>query len=119
MPLRLHRYLKRVASSFMLAGTLAFILQGTMISVSDAVASMGLMPQPAETLGGSFHLHDHLAGHVHHHGGDNAAGHAHSLADPDDDDLDDIGKTLFWSLGATSPLMAVGGPLALFLPPCC
>ncbi|WP_018321833.1 hypothetical protein [Bradyrhizobium sp. WSM2793] len=64
----------------------AFVLQATLISVSQVKASVGAMPTPSVTLSGSLHFHDQLAGHVHSHGGDSADGHVHDGPDHDDDE---------------------------------
>lgn len=61
----------------------AFVLQGTLISISQAKAVVGAMPEPAVTVSGSVHFHDQLAGHVHDHGGDSAEGHIHDGPDLD------------------------------------
>ena len=54
-----------------------FMLQGVMISVSQAAAVNGALSDPAVTLSGSLHYHGQLAGHVHDHGDKGAAGHVH------------------------------------------
>ncbi|UPJ61529.1 hypothetical protein IVB24_07460 [Bradyrhizobium sp. 192] len=64
----------------------AFMLQVTLISISQAKAAVGELPAPAVTLSGSLHFHDQLAGHVHSHGGDGAEGHVHDGSDHDDDE---------------------------------
>ncbi|WP_108522732.1 hypothetical protein [Bradyrhizobium algeriense] len=68
----------------MLMAISAFVLQGTLIVTSQAMAAVGTMPEPSVTLSGSMHFHDHLAGHVHDHGGDNSEGHVHDGPDYDD-----------------------------------
>ncbi|WP_448033976.1 hypothetical protein [Bradyrhizobium liaoningense] len=73
----------------------AFVLQATLISVSQAKAAVGAMPAPSVTLSGSLHFHDHLAGHVHSHGGDGAEGHVHDGPDHDDDEG---APTLAWNI---------------------
>src|SRR5215213_540583 len=84
MRLALHRQLRRIACTLMLAATLAFIAQGTMVLVSQIAAANGWMPHPAVTVSGSLHYHDPLARHLHvHHGQD--AGHVHEPADHDED----------------------------------
>jgi hypothetical protein len=75
----------------------AFVLQGTLISISQAMAATGKVPEPSVTLSGSLHFHDQLAGHAHEHGGDNAEGHIHD--GPDDDSG---GPSLCWSIFGTS-----------------
>ncbi|WP_458760893.1 hypothetical protein ACSVBT_08985 [Afipia sp. TerB] len=64
----------------------AFLLQNVVISVSQASALSGVLPEPAVVLNGSMHYHGHLAGHVHDHDGDSAEGHVHSPSAPDHDD---------------------------------
>lgn len=51
----------------MFLAILAFVLQSTLISISQAKAALGAMPEPSVTLSGSVHFHDQLAGHVHSH----------------------------------------------------
>jgi hypothetical protein len=89
----------------------AFVLQGTLIATSQAMAATGTMPEPSVTLSGSVHFHDQLAGHVHDHGGDNAEGHVHD--GPDHDNLG--GLTLSWSIFGASidvpAYVALVGPL--------
>lgn len=75
----------------------AFVLQGTLISISQAMAATGKVLEPSVTLSGSLHFHDQLAGHAHEHGGDNAEGHIHD--GPDDDSG---GPSLCWSIFGTS-----------------
>lgn len=75
----------------------AFVLQGTLISISQAMAATGKVLEPSVTLSGSLHFHDQLAGHAHEHGGDNAEGHIHD--EPDDDSG---GPSLCWSIFGTS-----------------
>jgi len=64
----------------------AFLLQGVLISISQAAAAAGTMLEPAVTLSGSLHFHDHLAGHVHDHGDDAAEGHVHDGSGSDHED---------------------------------
>ena len=75
----------------------AFVLQGALISISQAMAATGKMLEPSVTLTGSLHFHDQLAGHAHEHGDDSAEGHIHD--GPDDDSGD---PSLCWSLFGTS-----------------
>jgi hypothetical protein len=75
----------------------AFVLQGTLISISQALAAVGTMPEPSVTLSGSVHFHDQLAGHVHDHGGGNSEGHVH-----DEPDHDNGGLGLSWNLFGAS-----------------
>jgi hypothetical protein len=76
----------------------AFVLQGTLISISQAKAALGSMPEPSITLSGSVHFHDQLAGHVHAHGDDNSEGHVHDGPDHDGDGA----PNLTWSIFGTS-----------------
>jgi hypothetical protein len=94
----------------MLVAMAAFVQQAAMITLSQAAASLGSMPQPAVLLHGPVHLHDNLARHVHAHGGDHAVGHVHGNSDHDDHDSDDIGKMPFLSLGATTAFLQGTGP---------
>ena len=100
MRLVLHRQLRRIASTVMLAATLAFLAQGTMIAVSQAAAANGSMPQPAVVVSGALHYHDGLARHFHVHHGKDAAGHVHEPADQDDAGV------------AQSPLVTLGAATA-------
>lgn len=68
----------------------ALLLQNVMVSVSQAAALSGVLPEPAIILNGSMHYHGHLAGHVHQHDGDSAEGHVHSALAPDHEDDDGI-----------------------------
>lgn len=88
----------------------AFVLQGTLISVSQAKAATGTILEPSVTLSGSVHFHDQLAGHVHDHGGDNAEGHVHDGPDHDNDG----GLSLSWSIFGAS--IAVPAYVALVRP---
>jgi hypothetical protein len=97
----------------MLLAMAAFVLQATMIALSQAAAALGVMPHPAVSLHGFVHLHDNLAGHVHTHGGDNAVGHVHGSTDPDDDHADDLAKAPFCSLGYTTAFVSDLGSLAV------
>jgi len=81
----------------MLMAILAFVLQGTLISISQAKAALGSLLEPSITLSGFVHFHDQLAGHAHEHGGDSAEGHIHD--GPDDDSS---GPSLCWSIFGTS-----------------
>jgi len=89
--------LRQIARITMFMAISAFVLQGALISVSQAKAAMGDMPEPSVTLSGSVHFHDQLAGHVHSHG-DNSEGHVHDGPDHDDDG----GQNLTWSIFGTS-----------------
>jgi hypothetical protein len=100
----------------MLLAMAAFVQQAAMIAASQARASAGIMHDPAIALSGPVHVHDRLAGHVHAHGGTNAAGHVHSAADvDDDDDADGIGHPPVWSLGGTSAVIPLVGVSAVSL----
>lgn len=101
---RLRRYVELTARGFMLAALMAFVQQGAMIAASQAAAFAGSMPAPASSVHGKLHVHDALAGNMHMHGGNNAAGHVHQGPDHDDDGAD-AGKMLCWSLGATSAVL--------------
>ena len=83
----------------------AFLLQGVLVSVSQAKAAVGIVPEPAVTLSGSVHYHDQLAGLVHSHAGDTKQGHVHDGPDLDDDS----GPCLAISMFASS--------IAWFAPP--
>lgn len=76
----------------------AFVLQGTLISISQAKAAVGAMPEPAVIVSGSVHFHDQLAGHVHDHGGESAEGHVHDGPDHDNGG----GLSQSWSLFGAS-----------------
>ena len=81
----------------MVMAILAFVLQGTLISISQALAAVEIMPQPSVTLNGSAHFHDQLSGHVHDHGS-NAEGHIHDGSDPSKE----TGLNLCWSVFGAS-----------------
>jgi len=89
--------LRKIARTTMVMAISAFVLQGTLISISQAKAAVGAMPEPSVTLSGSVHFHDQLAGHVHSHG-DNTEGHVHDGPDHDDDG----GPNLTWNLFSSS-----------------
>jgi hypothetical protein len=93
----------------MLAAMLLFVQQAAMIALSQALASIGVMHDPAVALNGPAHFHGGLAGNVHVHGGKNAIGHVHNAADADDDDdVNGADHAPIWSFGYTSaviPLM--------------
>ena len=115
MSSRLPRWIRRIASTLMLAATLAFTQQSAMIIVSQAMASTGLSPDPAVTLIGSAHFHGHLSRVVHIHGGNTAVGHKH-VPDHDHDDLDKPNAAaLFWSVGCTTAVVPVMGPILVSL----
>ena len=101
-------HLQRIASGLMLLGMVAFVQQGAMIAASQALASIGSMPDPAVAVRGLVHYHNDLAGHVHVHGR-SVAGHIHKTADVDHQDTDEA-HTRVWSLGCASaviPMMPV------------
>lgn len=75
----------RLARTLMFLAVGALLLQTMMMSISQASAVSGVLPEPAVVLNGSMHYHGHLAGHVHIHNGDIAVGHVHSPADRDPD----------------------------------
>jgi len=100
----------------MLLAAAAFVQQGAMIAMSQAAAAAGFMLHPAVILHGALHFHDHLAGHVHAHGGDQAPGHVHGSADPDDDHADGIGKMPLWSLGGITAITAAAELYAGIVP---
>ncbi|MCK1619739.1 hypothetical protein IVA96_24830 [Bradyrhizobium sp. 159] len=100
----------------------AFVLQVSLISVSQVKAAVGAMPMPAVTLSGSLHFHDQLAGHVHSHAGDAAEGHVHDGPDHDDDGAPSVAWDMFGTsiaspqfihvLGSFEVLGAIELPLA-------
>jgi hypothetical protein len=94
MRLALYLRFRRIASTLMLAGALAFVAQATMVAISQVAAANGSMPQPAVTVSGALHYHDGLARHFHVHGND--VGHVHEPADHDDEAV------------AHAPLVTVG-----------
>ena len=98
--LRRHR-LRRFARTIMFVAISAFLLQGVLISISQAAAAAGTMLEPAVTLSGSVHFHDHLAGHVHDHGDDAAEGHVHDGSGSDHDD-DAGGSKMSWTIFGSS-----------------
>jgi len=110
--------LRKLARTIMFVAISAFMLQGVMISVSQAAAVTGMLPEPAVTLSGSLHYHGQLAGHVHDHGSESAVGHvhderapghAHDAPGPDHDDPT-TGSSSFWSIFSSSiAIPAVAG----------
>ncbi len=82
----------------MFLAILAFVVQGTLTSISQVKAALGAIPEPAIALSGSVHYHDQLAGHVHSHGGNTSEGHVHDGADHDDD----AGPSLTWNIFGAS-----------------
>jgi hypothetical protein len=87
MRLALYLRLRRIASTLMLAGALAFVAQATVVAMSQAAAANGSIPQPAIIVSGALHYHDTLARHFHVHHGNDTAGHVHDHADHDDDGI--------------------------------
>jgi hypothetical protein len=110
--MRVRQYLRRLARGLMLVAVAAFLQQGAMVAVSQAVAAAGSMPQPAVTLRGAVHLHDGLVAYVHIHGGENGAGHVHGAPDSDHD-TDEAGITPFWSLGCPLAVLSAIAACAL------
>jgi hypothetical protein len=91
----------------MLLAMLLFVQQAAIITVSQALASIGLMRDPAVVLNGPAHFHGGLAGNVHVHGDKNGVGHVHNAVDTDDDD-DDVngaGHAPIWSFGYTAAVI--------------
>jgi hypothetical protein len=104
-----HR-LRRATATAMLVAVFSFILQATLVTISQAEASMGSMPSPAVVLAGAVHYHDNLARHVHSHGG--AMDHVHHSADTDDDA--NAGQVITLGLVfAATPTMSMGLVLSL------
>jgi hypothetical protein len=103
--------------AMMLLAAAAFLLQSLVISMSQAAAAVGFIPEPAVALHGSMHYHDNLAGHVHHHGGDNASGHVHDSAPLDSSDVssdfDGSSWTLFCACLAIPTIASLHRPAAL------
>ena len=81
-----HLRLRTLAKTIMFLAISALLLQNVVISVSQASALSGVLPEPAVVLNGSMHYHGHLAGHVHDHDGGSAEGHVHAPSEPDHDD---------------------------------
>ncbi len=86
MQRRPHPHLLKLARTLTFVAISAFLLQNVVISVSQAAALSGVLPEPAVVLNGSTHYHGHLAGHVHEHDGGSAEGHVHGPSTPDHDD---------------------------------
>jgi hypothetical protein len=76
----------------------ALLLQNVMVTVSQAAALSGVMPEPAVALNGSMHYHGNLAGHVHEHDGD-IAGHVHVPSAPDHDDDSGLASSSYMLFG--------------------
>lgn len=91
----------------MLMAISAFVLQGSLICISQAKAALGAMPEPSVVLSGSVHFHDQLAGHVHAHGGESSEGHVHDGPDHDYGE-----PSLSWSIFGAS----IASPEIIVLP---
>jgi hypothetical protein len=98
----------------MLMAMMLFVQQAAMIAVSQTLASVGVMRDPAVALSGPAHFHDGLAGHIHVHGGKNATGHVHNATDADDDDdMNGADHAPIWSFGYTSAVIPLTEASAL------
>lgn len=84
----------------------AFVLQGALISISEARVAVGIMSQPSVTFNGSAHLHDQLTGQVHEHGA-NSEGHVHDGSNADQNGC----LKLCWSIFGAS--VVIPAPVAL------
>jgi|SRR5215216_5198320 len=109
---KLHR-LRKTAITMMLVAISAFVLQGTLISISQAKAALGSMPEPSITLSGSVHFHDQLAGHVHNHGDDNSEGHVHDWPDHDRDGAPSLTWSIFGASIASPAFIVLAGSFEL------
>lgn len=98
--LQQHR-LGRFARTIMFVAISAFMLQGVLISISQAAAATGTILEPAVTLSGSVHFHSHLAGHVHDHGDDHDVGHVHDGSGSDHEDAAG-GSHISWTIFGSS-----------------
>jgi hypothetical protein len=102
-----------LAKAFALVAAVAFVLQGLALTISHAAAAAGSLPEPAASLTGELHVHGELAGHVHHHHGNDGAGHVHAPADFDRSsgalDVD----TSSWALYSVNVTVPVSGELQL------
>ncbi|CAN7487175.1 hypothetical protein LJR220_004420 [Bradyrhizobium sp. LjRoot220] len=96
---RLTHRMRGFARTMMFLAVSAFMLQGTLIAVSQASAAAGLMLEPSVTLNGTVHIHDRLAGHVHDHDHSDV-GHVHDPAAPDYDF--DGANSSFWTIFGAS-----------------
>jgi hypothetical protein len=96
--------LRRIVSGIMLLAIAAFLQQGSFAISAQAAAAVGFMPQPAEIVIGSIHVHGKVGGHVHKHDSENAAGHTHDHAHHGE--VDEPGSTLFWTLGGLSAVLS-------------
>ena len=97
-----------LARTIMFLAISALLLQSVAISVSQAAALSGVLPEPAVILNGSMHYHGHLAGHVHEHDGDSAEGHVHSppVPDPDNDGGFAPSFSMLFSMAVAVPVFA-------------
>jgi len=109
---KLHR-LRKTAITMMLVAISAFVLQGTLISVSQAKAALGSMPEPSITLNGPVHFHDQLAGHVHSHGDDNSEGHVHDGPDHDGGGVPNVTWSIFGTSIASPAFIVLAGAFDL------
>jgi len=94
----------------------AFVVQVTLISISQAKAAVGAMAAPSVTLIGSLHFHDQLAGHVHSHGDDGAEGHVHDGPDHDDEGAPTLVWTMFGTSIASPQFVPLLSPLMVLSP---
>lgn len=94
----------------MLAAMAAFVLQGALVPVAQAMAALGVVSQPAAVVNGHIHTHGSL---LHSHGG--GAGHVHGVADHDDDDTAGLGKIFYSTCCITSAVVATSGSDAVWL----
>jgi hypothetical protein len=91
---------------------LAFVLQNTLISISQAKAALGSMPEPSITVSGSVHFHDQLAGHAQAHD-DSSEGHVHDGPDHDGDGAPNLTWSIFGTSIASPELIVLAGALDL------
>lgn len=99
MRFRCQNFVRQTARGLMLLAMAAFLQQASVGTAAQAMAAAGFMPQPAETLSGSVHVHGKVTGHVHTHDGD-IAGHTHHPADHDNEDQ--TASLPCWTLGSVS-----------------
>jgi len=91
----------------------AFLLQGTLISVSLVNAALGVMPEPSITLTDAVHFHDQLAGYVHAHPNDSSEGHVHDGPDHDDDGVPNLAWSIFGTSIASPAFIVLAGAFDL------
>lgn len=115
--------LRTIARTIMFMAISALLLQNVMVTVSQAAALSGVMPEPAVALNGSMHYHGNLAGHVHEHDGD-IAGHVHVPSAPDHDDDSGLASSSYMLFGvslAVPDLIVLASPIGIIgsvqLPP--